>query len=71
MGAMRTVGLEELGRHFASLPGKPRVVVSGNVAVSPAAPGWIVTDITAPLSRSTACSILCERCVRPSFSFVI
>ena len=30
---MRTLGLEELGRHFASLPGKPRVVVSGNVAV--------------------------------------
>ena len=33
MGAMRTLSVEELGRHFASLPGKPRVVVSGNVAV--------------------------------------
>ena len=30
---MRTLSVEELGRHFASLPGKPRVVVSGNVAV--------------------------------------
>ena len=30
---MRTLGLEQLGRHFAALPGKPRVVVSGNVAV--------------------------------------
>src|SRR5688572_15870470 len=30
---MRTVGLDELGRLFASLPGRPRVVVSGNVAV--------------------------------------
>ncbi|MGG5258911.1 acetyl-CoA hydrolase/transferase family protein [Phycicoccus avicenniae] len=30
---MRTVGLEQLGRHLAALPGRPRVVVSGNVAV--------------------------------------
>jgi acyl-CoA hydrolase len=33
MAAMRTVALDELGRLFASLPGKPRVVVSGNSAV--------------------------------------
>jgi acyl-CoA hydrolase len=33
MEAMRTVSLEQLGRHLAALPGKPRVVVSGNVAV--------------------------------------
>ncbi|PKW27869.1 acetyl-CoA hydrolase/transferase family protein [Phycicoccus duodecadis] len=30
---MRTVGTDELGRHLAALPGRPRVVVSGNVAV--------------------------------------
>ena len=30
---MRTLTVEELGRHFASLPGKPRVIVSGNHAV--------------------------------------
>ncbi len=30
---MRIVSIEDLGRHFASLPGNPRVVVSGNVAV--------------------------------------
>lgn len=30
---MRTVSLEQLGRHLAALPGKPRVVVSGNVAI--------------------------------------
>ncbi|MEO7421625.1 MAG: acetyl-CoA hydrolase/transferase C-terminal domain-containing protein [Ornithinibacter sp.] len=30
---MRIVTVEELGRQFASLPGSPRVVVSGNVAV--------------------------------------
>ena len=33
MGAMRTLSVEELGRLFASLPGKPRVVVPGNAAV--------------------------------------
>ena len=33
MWVMRTLSVEELGRHFASLPGKPRVVVSGNIAV--------------------------------------
>ncbi len=30
---MRTVSLEQLGRHLSALPGRPRVVVSGNVAV--------------------------------------
>ena len=30
---MRIITVDELGRLFASLPGKPRVVVSGNVAV--------------------------------------
>ena len=30
-----------------------------------------VTATRAPLSRSTACSALCARCVRPSFIFVI
>src|SRR5574338_31446 len=30
---MRTVSVEQLGRHFASLAGNPRVVVSGNMAV--------------------------------------
>ncbi len=30
---MRTIGVEELGRHFAALPAGSRVVVSGNVAV--------------------------------------
>ena len=30
---MRIVSIEELKREFASLPGRPRVVVSGNVAV--------------------------------------
>ena len=30
---MRIVSIEDLGRYFASLPGNPRVVVSGNVAV--------------------------------------
>jgi acyl-CoA hydrolase len=30
---MRTMSVEQLGRHFASLPGRPRVVVSGNMAI--------------------------------------
>lgn len=33
MSPLRTVGTDELGRHLAALPGRPRVVVSGNVAV--------------------------------------
>ena len=33
MWVMRTLSVEELGHHFASVPGKPRVVVSGNSAV--------------------------------------
>ncbi|WP_404350914.1 acetyl-CoA hydrolase [Phycicoccus jejuensis] len=33
MGVVRTVTLDQLGRHLAALPGVPRVVVSGNVAV--------------------------------------
>ena len=33
MAPMRIITVDELGRLFASLPGKPRVVVSGNVAV--------------------------------------
>ncbi len=31
---------------------------------------WTVTATTAPVSRSTACSALWARCVRPSFIFV-
>jgi acyl-CoA hydrolase len=30
---MRTMTIEQLGRHFATLPGTPRVVVSGNMAI--------------------------------------
>jgi hypothetical protein len=33
--------------------------------------GCSVTATTAPVSRSTACSALCARCVRPSFIFAI
>src|SRR5580698_4630159 len=45
--------------------------VSGSVLVSPAVAGCRVTASTAPVSRSTACSALWARCVRPSFIFVI
>ena len=45
--------------------------VSSIVLVSPSSAACTVTATTAPVSRSTACSALCARRVRPSFIFVI
>ncbi len=39
--------------------------------VSPESAGWISAATITPLTRSTACSALCARCVVPSFIFVI
>src|ERR1700757_2225635 len=44
--------------------------VRSNVVVSPLSASRKVTATTAPVSRSTACSALCARWVRPSFIFV-
>ena len=41
------------------------------VVVSPAWAFCTVTPTIAPVSRSTACSALCAKWVRPSFIFVI
>jgi hypothetical protein len=41
------------------------------LVVSPRSAGWMLTASVAPVSRSTACSALCARCVLPSFIFVI
>ena len=45
--------------------------VSTMVVVSPSSASCTVTPTTAPVSRSTACSAVCAKCVRPSFIFVI
>src|SRR5437773_9853597 len=45
--------------------------VASSVVVSPLSAPCSVTASTAPVSRSTACSALCARCVRPSFIFAI
>ena len=45
--------------------------VRSNVVVSSLSASRKVTATTAPVSRSTACSALWARCVRPSFIFVI
>jgi hypothetical protein len=45
--------------------------VSWMVVVSPSSAPCTVTPTIAPVSRSTACSALCAKCVRPSFIFVI
>ena len=45
--------------------------VSARVVVSPALASCTVTPTMAPVSRSTACSAVCARCVRPSFIFAI
>src|SRR6202011_1754777 len=50
-------------------PGLARV--SSSVVVSPLSAPCSVTATTAPVSRSTACSAWCARCVRPSFIFAI
>ena len=47
------------------------ISVSRLVVVSPSSASCTVTATIAPVSRSTACSALCARCVRPSFIFVI
>ena len=47
------------------------MAVSTRLVVSPTSAPCSVTATSAPLSRSTACSALCARCVRPSFIFVI
>src|SRR6266851_56583 len=47
------------------------IAVSTRLAVSPTSAPCSVTATSAPLSRSTACSALCARCVRPSFILVI
>ena len=47
------------------------ISVSMLVVVSPSSASCTVTATTAPVSRSTACSALCAKCVRPSFIFVI
>ena len=39
--------------------------------MSPWSAPCTVTPTIAPVSRSTACSALCARCVRPSFILVI
>src|SRR6202167_4821584 len=44
--------------------------VSLTVVVSPWSASCRVTAKTAPLFKSTACSALCARCVRPSFILV-
>ena len=41
------------------------------VVVSPSSASCTVTPTTAPVSRSTACSAVCAKCVQPSFFFVI
>ena len=45
--------------------------VSYSVVVSPWSAPARVTATIAPVSKSTACSALCARCVRPSFLLVI
>jgi len=66
-----------LGRNSASRPTCSAIAipashnVSSSVAVSPRSAPCSVTANTAPVSRSTACSALCARCVRPSFIFAI
>ena len=45
--------------------------VSTIVVVSPSSASCTVTPTMAPVSRSTACSAVWARCVRPSFIFVI
>ena len=51
--------------------GRGDAVVATRLVVSPTSAPCRVTATSAPLSRSTACSALCARCVRPSFIFVI
>ena len=51
-----------LGRFNPRLDAGRRVSVVGVLHVTPT---------IAPVSRSTACSALCAKCVRPSFIFVI
>src|SRR5207245_11236049 len=51
-----------LGRFNQRLDAGRRVHVVGVLHVTPT---------IAPVSRSTACSALCAKCVRPSFIFVI
>ena len=46
------------------------IAVSTIVVVSPSSAPCTVTATIAPVSRSTACSALWARCVRPSFIFV-
>ena len=72
LGAVIALVGDELGRpvalgmHRFDLFGGFRAV-SGSVAVSPAVASCTVTATIAPVSRSTPCSALCARCVRPSF----
>src|SRR5215831_9336376 len=47
------------------------MTVARIVVGSPSSASWTVTATTAPVSRSTACSALCARWVRPSFIFAI
>src|SRR5213082_1175900 len=76
MPATFTFGLS-LGRNSASRPTCSATAipalhnVSSRVVVSPLSAPCSVTATTAPVSRSTACSALCARCVRPSFIFAI
>src|SRR5438067_6091559 len=76
MPATFTFGLS-LGRNSASRPTCSATAipashnVSSSVVVSPLSAPCSVTATTAPVSRSTACSALCARCVRPSFIFAI
>ena len=65
------------GRNSASRPANSATVmpashrVASKLLVSPLSAPGSVTATTAPVSRSTACSALCARWVRPSFIFAI
>src|SRR5262245_53257498 len=59
-----------VGQHRLDLLGRFNQCL-GLVVVFPSSASCTVTPTIAPVSRSTACSALCAKCVRPSFILVI
>ena len=63
------LGVVHLGLTASSIWSAAATVVSPMVVVSPVSAPCTVTATIAPVSRSTACSTLWAKCVRPSFIF--